>query len=65
MVKAKEAAEDLLFAYGKQAGARVYVYRLPNVFGKWSKPNYNSVVAAFCHNIARGWKYKSMNLKRN
>ncbi|MEN2996812.1 MAG: capsular polysaccharide biosynthesis protein CapF [Acetomicrobium sp.] len=52
--KSKKAAEDLLFAYGKQTGARVYVYRLPNVFGKWSKPNYNSVVATFCYNIARG-----------
>ena len=47
----KQAAEELLF--GLQAtGVPVYIFRLPNVFGKWSKPNYNSVVATFCHNIA-------------
>lgn len=51
--RSKKAAEDLLFDYSKQTGAKVYVYRLPNVFGKWSKPNYNTVVATFCHNIAR------------
>lgn len=51
--QSKKAGEDLLFAYGQATGARVLVYRLPNVFGKWCRPNYNSVVATFCHNIAR------------
>jgi UDP-2-acetamido-2,6-beta-L-arabino-hexul-4-ose reductase len=49
----KQAAERLIFDYGRQGGARTYVYRLPNVFGKWCRPNYNSVVATFCHHIAR------------
>lgn len=48
----KKAGEDLLFAYGAEVGASVLVYRLPNLFGKWCRPNYNSVVATFCHNIA-------------
>jgi len=52
--KSKKAGEDLLFAYGRETGARVLVYRLPNVFGKWCRPNYNSVIATFCYNIARG-----------
>lgn len=51
--KSKKAGEDLLFAYGKESGAKVLVYRFPNVFGKWCRPNYNSAVATFCHNIAR------------
>lgn len=50
--KSKKAGEDLLFNYSKETGAKVYVYRLPNVFGKWSRANYNSVVSTFCHNIA-------------
>ena len=50
----KKAAEEIAFEYSKETGVPVYVYRLPNVFGKWSRPNYNSVVATFCHNIARG-----------
>lgn len=50
----KKAGEELLFAYGKETGASVILYQLPNVFGKWCKPNYNSVVATFCHNIANG-----------
>lgn len=50
--KSKKAGEDLLFSYGKNTGVRVLVYRFPNVFGKWCKPNYNSAVATFCHNIA-------------
>lgn len=50
--KSKKAGEDLIFAYGKEAGANVYVYRFPNVFGKWCRPNYNSAVATFCNNIA-------------
>ena len=52
--QSKKAGEELLFSYGAETGARILVYRFPNVFGKWCKPNYNSVVATFCHNIARG-----------
>ena len=48
----KKAGEDLLLSYSQQTGAKVLVYRLPNVFGKWCKPNYNSAIATFCHNIA-------------
>ena len=48
----KRAAEEAVFAYGRNTGAAVFVYRLPNVFGKWCRPNYNSAVATFCHNIA-------------
>lgn len=48
----KLAAEEAIFAYGRDTGASVYVYRLPNVFGKWCRPNYNSAVATFCNNIA-------------
>ena len=51
--QSKKAGEDLIFAYGKETGAKTFVYRFPNVFGKWCKPNYNSAVATFCHNIAR------------
>lgn len=50
--KSKKAGEDLIFDYGKENGVKTFVYRLPNVFGKWSRPNYNSAVATFCHNIA-------------
>lgn len=50
----KKAAEDILFRYSKKTGALVYVYRLTNVFGKWSRPNYNSVVSTFCYNISHG-----------
>jgi UDP-2-acetamido-2,6-beta-L-arabino-hexul-4-ose reductase len=50
----KRAGEDLLFQYSIQTGARALVYRFPNVFGKWCKPNYNSAIATFCHNIAYG-----------
>lgn len=50
--RSKKAAEDLLFEYGNQTGARVLVYRFPNVFGKWCRPNYNSAIATFCHNVA-------------
>jgi UDP-2-acetamido-2,6-beta-L-arabino-hexul-4-ose reductase len=52
--KSKKAGEDLMFAYGQETGAKVLIYRFPNVFGKWCRPNYNSAVATFCHNIARG-----------
>lgn len=51
--KSKKAGEDLLFNYSKETGAKVLIYRFPNVFGKWCEPNYNSAVATFCHNIAR------------
>ncbi len=50
--RSKKAGEDLFFAYGEQTGAKVLVYRFPNLFGKWCRPNYNSVVATFCHNVA-------------
>ena len=50
--KSKKAGEDLFFKYSEETGARVYVYRLPNLFGKWCRPNYNSAVATFCNNIA-------------
>lgn len=50
--RSKKAGEDMLFAYGQETGAPVYIYRFPNVFGKWCRPNYNSAVATFCHNIA-------------
>lgn len=50
--ESKRAGEDLVFAYGKEMGVPVYVYRFPNVFGKWCRPNYNSAVATFCNNIA-------------
>lgn len=49
----KKAGEELFFRYHAETGAKVLVYRFPNVFGKWCRPNYNSVVATFCHNMAR------------
>ena len=52
--KSKKQAEDAIFAHGQATGAPVYVFRMEGVFGKWCRPNYNSVVATFCHNIARG-----------
>ena len=51
--QSKKAAEELLHAYGRETGANGMIYRLPNLFGKWCRPNYNSVVATFCHHIAR------------
>ena len=50
--RSKLAGEELFFAYGQETGAHVLVYRFPNLFGKWCRPNYNSVVATFCHNLA-------------
>ena len=50
--KSKKAGEELMFEYGKETGAKVLVYRFPNLFGKWCRPNYNSAVATFCNNIA-------------
>lgn len=52
--KSKRAGENLMFRYSKETGAKVLVYRFPNVFGKWCRPNYNSVIATFCNNIANG-----------
>jgi UDP-2-acetamido-2,6-beta-L-arabino-hexul-4-ose reductase len=54
----KRAAEDTLLALQQDTGNPVFIYRLPNVFGKWARPNYNSVVATFSHNIARGLPVK-------
>jgi len=56
--KSKKAGEDVLFSYEKETGSRALVYRLPNVFGKWCKPNYNSAIATFCNNIANGLEIK-------
>ena len=50
--KSKLAGEELFFAYAKETGAEVFVYRFPNLFGKWCRPNYNSAVATFCYNTA-------------
>ena len=50
--RSKKAGEELLFNYAAETGAKVLVYRFPNLFGKWCRPNYNSAVATFCHNIA-------------
>lgn len=50
--ESKRAGEQLMFNYAKETGAQVFVYRFPNIFGKWCRPNYNSAVATFCHNIA-------------
>lgn len=58
--ESKKASEDILFNYSEETGAKVYVYRLPNLFGKWSKPNYNTVVATYCFNVAR-----DLNIKVN
>ena len=52
--KSKLAGEELFFSYSRETGAPVLVYRFPNLFGKWCRPNYNSAVATFCYNIARG-----------
>ncbi|WP_143315075.1 capsular polysaccharide biosynthesis protein CapF [Clostridium sp. HBUAS56017] len=49
--RSKKAGEDLVFEYGKETDAKVLIYRFPNIFGKWCRPNYNSVVATFCNNI--------------
>ncbi|OLS41099.1 capsular polysaccharide biosynthesis protein CapF [Bacillus sp. MRMR6] len=59
--ESKKAGEDLVFAHGKETGAKALVYRLPNLFGKWSKPNYNTVVATYCHNISRDLDIKVSN----
>lgn len=61
----KKAGEDLLFHYGKEVGADVLIYRFPNVFGKWCRPNYNSAVATFCHNIANDLPIQVNNRSAN
>lgn len=50
--KSKKAGEELMFKYGEETGAKILVYRFPNLYGKWCRPNYNSAVATFCNNIA-------------
>ena len=55
--KSKLAGEELFFDYGKETGAKVLVYRFPNLFGKWCKPNYNSAVATFCNAVANDLEY--------
>lgn len=52
--ESKKAGEDLFFRYAEETGAEVLVYRFPNVFGKWCRPNYNSAIATFCYNTANG-----------
>lgn len=59
--KSKKACEDLLLSYSKEIGTKVLVYRLSNLFGKWSKPNYNTVVATYCNNIARSLEIEINN----
>ena len=55
--RSKKAGEDLFLEYGKETGARVLVYRFPNLFGKWCRPNYNSAVATFCNAVANDLPY--------
>src|SRR5574344_1860375 len=55
--KSKRAGEDLMFDYGKETGAKMLVYRFPNLFGKWCRPNYNSAVATFCNAFANDLPY--------
>ena len=52
--QSKKLSEEALLKYKIETGAKITIFRLPNVFGKWCRPNYNSAVATFCHNIARG-----------
>ena len=56
--ESKKAGEELFFEYGKETGTAVLVYRFPNIFGKWCRPNYNSAVATFCNNIANDLEIK-------
>ena len=59
--ESKSIGEQLVFNHGKETKAKILVYRFPNVFGKWSKPNYNSVIATFCHNIAHNLEIEINN----
>lgn len=56
--RSKLAGEELFFQYAKETGSKVLVYRFPNLFGKWCRPNYNSAVATFCHAVANGLPYR-------
>ncbi|MCL2521926.1 MAG: NAD-dependent epimerase/dehydratase family protein [Erysipelotrichales bacterium] len=60
----KRAGEDVLKAYGEENKSITYIYRLPNVFGKWCSPNYNSAIATFCYNIANGLEIQVSDRKR-
>lgn len=62
--RSKKDAEDILIDYKNKTGAEVYIYRLPNVFGKWAKPNYNSVVATFMYNISHGKEIRISDEKK-
>ena len=62
--KSKKAGEDLYFNYARETGVKVLVYRFSNVFGKWCKPNYNSAIATFCHNIAHDLPIKVSDLNK-
>lgn len=59
--KSKKAGEDIVFKYGKENNVKVYVYRFSNLFGKWCKPNYNSVIATWCYNVSHGIDIKVDN----
>ncbi len=61
--KSKQASENLFFQYRENTGAKVLVYRFPNLFGKWCRPNYNSVIATFCHNVAHDLPVQIHNAK--
>jgi UDP-2-acetamido-2,6-beta-L-arabino-hexul-4-ose reductase len=63
--RSKKAGEDLLFEYSREMGNKVLVYRLPNLFGKWSRPNYNTVVATYCYNISRNIDIQINNTDAN
>lgn len=52
--QSKKAGEELLFQYGKETGSKIFIYRFPNIFGKWCRPNYNSAIATFCYNTVNG-----------
>ena len=56
--ESKQQGERILREYAKKSGSSLFIFRLPNVFGKWCRPNYNSVVATFCHNISHGLDIK-------
>lgn len=56
--KSKKAGEDLMFTYAEETGAKVMIYRFPNVYGKWNRPNYNSAITTFCYNISRNLEIK-------
>lgn len=63
--KSKKMAEKVLIEYAEKSNSHIYIYRLPNLFGKWSKPNYNSVIATFCYNISRNLPIEISNKANN